>query len=502
MSRIAIVGGGIGGLTAALLLSKQGQEVTLFERAPQVGGRVAFEENGPYRIDRGPTIVLLPDMLMNTLKECGLPAESVELLRCDPLYRIHFKSGRTLTKVDGVEAQAVEIDKVYPGEGKGFIRFMKEMSALFPLGKAAFLERDFKTRRAFFSPSNLSLMARLKAFTSLRSAVGQYFHSEELKDAYSLQSLYIGGAPFRTPGIYTMLPYAEQAFGIWMLKGGYGELPRIMLKELERRGVQIHTGTTVESLLVTGGRCHGVIVQGERLSFDAVLYNGDFPHLDELLNPEVVKEGPSGRAVFPKRSYWLSKRQYKPSSGCLLIYIAACKRWTDSLTHQFFLPESLNESLKDLFDGNSIPDQPSYYVFNPVALDDSAAPAGESVLYFLVPVPSNNSIDWNTEAGPLADKILADAETRGFPGLAAHTVWRKVRTPADAEKEGMYGGGSFGIAPVLTQSGVFRPQPKPHNIQGLYAAGASVHPGGGVPIVMQGARLAVHELLKEMSSND
>lgn len=487
MSRIAIVGGGIGGLTAALLLSQQGQEVTLFERAPQVGGRVAFEEEGAYRVDRGPTIVLLPEMLLATLEEGGMPAESIELLHCDPLYRIHFKSGRTLTKVDGVEEQAAEIDKSFPGEGKGFIRFMNEMSRLFPLGKAAFLEQDFKARKDFFSLKNLSLMARLKAFKSLRSAVGQYFHSEELKDAYSLQSLYIGGAPFRTPGIYTMLPYAEQAFGIWMIKGGYGELPRIMVKELERRGVSIQTNTEVESLLVSEGRCRGVVVQGADLPFDAVIYNGDFPYLEDLLPQGTGKQ---------------SKTKFQPSSGCVLIYVGAAKRWEESLTHQFFLPESLNDSLKDLFDRNLIPDKPSYYVFNPVVLDDSAAPPGESVLYFLVPVPNTGHIDWNAVTGPLVDKVLADAEARGYPGLAAKTVWRKVRTPADAENEGMYGGGSFGIAPVLSQSGVFRPQPKPYNIDGLYAAGASVHPGGGVPIVMQGARLAVQELMKEMNTHD
>ncbi|KGE20349.1 phytoene desaturase family protein [Paenibacillus wynnii] len=512
MSRVAIVGSGIGGLTAALLLSKQGQEVTVFERASQVGGRVAFEENGPYRIDRGPTIVLLPEMLLSTLEEGGLPAGSIELLRCNPLYRVHFKSGRTLTKVDGVQEQAAEIEKSFPGEGEGFIRFMKDMSGLFPLGKAAFLERDFKNRKAFFSLKNLSLMARLQAFKSLRSAVGQYFHSEELKDAYSLQSLYIGGAPFRTPGIYTMLPYAEQAFGIWMLKGGYGELPRLMVKELERRGVRIQTRTEVESILVSGGRCRGVFVKGEELPFDAVLYNGDFPHLEGLLPQGVLKKGltlraalhqkPSPSGTTQKEEKNQSRVKFKPSSGCLLIYIGANKRWDDSLTHQFFLPDSLNDSLKDLFDHHSIPDKPSYYVFNPVALDDSAAPAGESVLYFLIPVPNKGLIDWDAVANPLADKVLADAEARGFPGLAGSTIWRKVRTPVDAEREGMYGGGSFGIAPVLSQSGVFRPQPKPYNIGGLYAAGASVHPGGGVPIVMQGARLAVHELMKEMRTHD
>lgn len=507
MSRVAIVGSGIGGLTAALLLTRQGHEVVMYERASQVGGRVAFEEQGRYRIDRGPTIVLLPEMLQDILEEGGLPRGSLELLRCDPLYRVHFRSGHVLTKFTDPSEQAEEIDRLYPGEGKGFLRFMEDMSHLYPKGRASFLERGYKNGREFFSPANLSLMVRLRAYRNLRSAVGHYFRHEELRDAFSLQSLYIGGAPFRTPGIYTMLPYAEHAFGIWMLKGGYGTLPQIMARELEDRGVQIHTSAEVESLIIEGSRCRGVNVQGKEIRYDAVLYNGDFPHLENLLPSGLFNKQDRNVAETPNTNSSLTgtvlrRGSFKPSSGCLLIYAAVSKRWPDAQVHQFFLPDSLNSSLHELFDQGQIPIDSSYYVFNPVALDSSAAPPGESVLYFLIPVPAAPDMDWDDIAGRLADKVLADAEQRGFPGLGASIVWRKLRTPEDARKEGMYGGGSFGIAPLLSQSGVFRPQPKPYALQGLYAAGASVHPGGGVPIVMQGARLAVQELIKEMSIHE
>ncbi|AIQ55215.1 phytoene desaturase family protein [Paenibacillus sp. FSL R7-0331] len=497
MSRVAIVGGGIGGLTAALLLSRQGQEVVIYERAGRVGGRVAFEEEGPYRIDQGPTIVLLPEMLNGILEEGGLPPGSLELLRCDPLCRIHFRSGRVLTKVAGLEEQAAEIEREFPGEGSGFRRFMDDMAGLFPRGKASFLEQPFHRRREFFSPANLRLMSRLRAYRSLRSAVGSYFRSEELRDAFSLQSLYIGGAPFRTPGIYTMLPYAESAFGIWMLKGGYGQLPRILSRELLSRGVEIHTGTEVEGLHVEDGRCTGIIAGGVRHSYDAVLYNGEFPLLEQLLPAELF----AGAAPVKRNGVkgTLKRGRYQPSSGCVLIYAGTDRRWPEAETHQFFLPDSLNDNLRELFDRGRISQLPSYYVFNPAAVDDSAAPPGESVLYFLIPVPADPELDWDTLAGSLAERVLEDAEQRGFPGLKSSLVWKKLRTPADAHKEGLYGGGSFGIAPVLSQLGVFRPQPKPYPIKGLYAAGASVHPGGGVPIVMQGARMAVHELMKEMN---
>ena len=487
MKRAAIVGAGIGGLTSALLLNRQGWDVTVYERGSRVGGRIGYEQNGEYRIDQGPTIVLLPDMLHGILEEAGVDRSKVELLRCDPLYRVHYSSGRVMTKMTDRGQQADEIERLFPGESRGFTKFMKDMDTLFPAGRSAFLERAFPRKRDFFTPSLLSLMGRLRAHKSVRKAVGDYFHHEELVDAYSLQSLYIGGSPFGTPGIYSLLPYAEHEYGIWMVKGGYAALPGILESELIARGGRVVLNTEVTGLRIEQGVCRGIETAAGSEDVDAVIYNGDFPHLTGLLGgiPEAVRK----------------KKPYRPSSGCVLIYVGVDKTWEDATTHQFFLPPSLDGSLREVFNQRRIPEQPSFYVFNPVAVDDSAAPAGQSVLYFLVPVPDAEGVDWSRESGALVERVLEEAEQRGFPGLRAAIRWKKVRTPADAERDGLYGGGSFGIAPILFQSGVYRPQPKPFpTIRGLYAAGASVHPGGGVPIVMQSARMAVNLLMKEMGT--
>ena len=484
--KIAIVGGGIGGLTAALLLSHRDVDVTIFERSDRLGGRIAFEEEGDQRIDQGPTIVLLPEMLYSILEEAGISRERLPLIECDPLYRIHYPDGKVLTKHRQPERQAEEVERVFPGEGKNFERFIREMSPLFPRGQASFLERDFPAWQQFFSGSNLSLMRSLRAYRNLSSAAGMYFRHQQLREAYSLQSLYIGGIPEKTPGLYTMLPYAEHAFGVWMLKGGYGRLPQILGEELAERGVTVHLNCPVDEIEVRHGVCLGVQANGEKQAFDAVLYNGDFPYITSLLSN-------SEPPIKPRRT------PYQPSTGCVLIYAGAQRQWPEMLTHQFFLPDSLNNSLRETFRKRQLPRDPSFYVFNPVALDSEAAPAGESVLYFLIPVTDEAGIDWEKDTDRLVQQVLDSAEERGFTGLRDSLKWMRVRTPADALRSGLYGGGSFGIAPILRQSGVYRPQPRPFpGIRRLYAAGASVHPGGGVPIVMQGARMAVQQIVKEL----
>ena len=482
-NKAAVIGSGIGGLTTALLLARQGFEVTVYERAARAGGRLVYEEAGPYRIDQGPTIVLLPEMLLGILEEAGIDRSRIELIRCDPMHRFDFGDGRVLTKWSDREAQEEEINRLFPGEGSGFRRFMEEMDPLYQSGVRTILERPFPKRRDFYTREVLKVLKDMRAYTNMRSAMGRYFQHDQLKDAYSLQSLYIGGSPLSTPGIYSLLPYAEHQFGVWMVKGGYASLASLLADELRERGGEIRLSEEVLSLILEDGECRGVVTPEGPAHYDAVVYNGDFPGISKLMPGSL-----------PGRN-----RKYTASSGCVLVYLGVSRRFPDTTAHQFFLNDQFVSNMKQIFNKRSIPEHPSFYVFNPVAVDETAAPEGHSVLYFLIPVPNADGAEEWGGSDALVDRILEEAEKRGFPGLRESIRWKKVRTPADAQRDGLYGGGSFGIAPALLQSGVYRPQPKPYpDIRGLFAVGASIHPGGGIPIVMQGARLCASEIVKEM----
>lgn len=482
---VAIVGGGIGGMTATLLLARRGMNVTLYEKEDRLGGRLVYEENGPYRIDRGPTIVLLPDMLLGILEEAGIERSRLPLVECEPLCRIHYQDGTSFRKFRDRERQLEELERVFPGEKEGFRRYMKDMEQAYARGYEAFLSRPFLRRTHFFTWRNMRLLIRMKAYKSVKRMAADYFRDERLQDAYSLQTLYIGGAPFRSPGVYTLIPYAEQAQGVWYVRGGYAGLAALLERELASRGVSIRTGTPIRRLTVAQGRCQGVEWDTGSSRHDAVVYNGDFPHLAGMLPPGLRRGRQPGKS-------------FVPSSGCVLIYLGLNRRWPDAEVHQFFLPSSLTAGLRQIFDERRLPDDPAFYVFNPCSLDGEAAPPDESVLYVLIPVPTGGGTDWTAEGPALAERVLEAAERRGFPGLREAIRWRSVRTPADAERDGLYRGGSFGIAPSFGQSAAFRPQIVPYpDISGLFSVGASVHPGGGVPIVMQGAKLLSDHLTRE-----
>ena len=477
--KAAIIGGGIGGMMGALFLSRQGIDVTIYEKENRLGGRLSFVERGGFRIDEGPTIVLLPEMLQQMLDEAGISRRDYKLISCDPLYSIHYRGGLTYTKYPDFNRQMEEIQRVFPNEAEGFKRFMKEGKMRFKIGKQAFLEQEFSNPREFWTRNNVKKLLKLKPYQSVQKLMSAYFRDERLQAAYSLQTLYIGGDPFHAPAMYSLVPFSEHEHGVFYLKGGYASLVKVLERELVRRGTSIQLNSNVAKIIKTGQRVTGLETAEGEQHYDAVIFNGDFPHLTSILHQP-------------------AKRSFVPSSGCVLLYFGLNCIYKEANVHQFLMGGNFAGHMRDVFERKQVPEDPAIYAFHPSVIDDSLAPAGKGVLYTLIPVPSDTPIDWKNQRDWI-DQIISRLERGPFSGLREAIEWMEIRSPEDAETFGLFKGGSFGIAPSLFQSGVFRPQVKPYPLENLYAVGASIHPGGGIPIVMQGARLMAEQLLQDRS---
>lgn len=480
---IAIVGAGIGGLTAALLLKKQGHEVTIYEKQAKLGGRLTFQSNGEYQIDQGPTIVLLPELLMEILQEADVDTDLLELRACDPLYDIHYADGTVFRKWQDPDQQIAELQAHFPMETEGYRQYMKRMKQVYDFGTEAFLSKIFANKRAFLSFQNIKFVLSSQSYRQVTKYLARFFKDQRVIHAYALQTLYIGGAPHQVPALYGLISYSEHAYGIWYLKGGYASLVPILEQQCLNKGIMIQKQQAIEEIVVEAGQVKGVRSHHGFASFDRVVFNGDYPMIDHLLPKE-----------------YRTHKAFTPSSGCILVYLGIKRRYKDQLPHQFFLSEDFDTYMEQVVDGDEIPEDPSCYVFNPIAIDPEAAPKGKSVLYMLIPVPASVHPSKDARA-ELVDSQLARIEKVSFTGLRQAIEWISIRTPRDAEKDGLYLGGSFGVAPNMTQSGGFRPQIIHPKVSGLYAVGASVHPGGGIPIVMQGARLLAHYLKEEESKH-
>lgn len=475
---IAIVGGGIGGITAALLLSKKGHAVTIYEKENKLGGRLTYQTDGTHKIDQGPTIVLLPEMLKGILSEAGVDTRLFELVSIDPLYDLHYPDGTTFRKHRDIKKQSEEISRVFPGNEQGFFQYINEMEKIFNFGTGAFLSRSFMNKRDFLSLNNLHFVLKSKSYRTVDDYLQRYFKEQRLRDAYSLQTLYIGGAPHQVPALYGLISYSEHAHGVWYLKGGYHSLIPKLEQVLNAYGVSVKKNTAVDEIVVKDNRVKGVLTGSDMIEYDKVIYNGDYPTIEGLVKGKKVLE-----------------KTYNPSSGCIMVYLGLDKRYENKLVHQFFMSNDFNHYMETVIHHHDLPEDPSIYLFDPSQIDPEAQPEGKSTLYLLIPVPTDLEVT-DEEIEAFVKKQINRVEEQAYSQLSQHIEWVSIRTPRDAEKDGLYLGGSFGVAPLLGQSGAFRPQIMHPSIKGLYAVGASVHPGGGVPIVMQGARLLASAIEK------
>lgn len=480
---VTVIGGGIGGLTTALLLSQRGYAVQVLESSAHWGGRLAFVEQDGDRIDAGPTIVLLPHDIRARLREGGIHDETVTIHRCDPMMAYHYPDGQRLTKYAEAQAMRQELERFSVGEGRAFEQYMADMAERYAWGKKTFLEQIFLNTSLKWGAKAAWHVWRKGMFRTVRRHVEHYFHDERVRDAFSLQSLYIGGNPWTAPALYALVGYAEQAYGVGYVQGGYASLVQHLVQTLQQRGVTMACGQRVSAIALDARqRVQAVCVGQETYATDAVVYNGDFPHLHALMHG-------AGKSKGPERP----KRKYTASSGCLLLYIGVQGRYLERTMHEFWMGDDLQRHMDDIFVSRTLPRNPSFYTFYPSVVDTTLTKnPTDSVLYVLVPMPSGEAVSWEKVHDEWVGWLLDQLEQRAFPQLRQRIRWLRVRTPQEAQAQGLFEGGSFGLAPTWGQSAMMRPQLKPFaQIEGLYAVGASVHPGGGIPIVMQGAKMLV-----------
>jgi len=492
--QVVVIGGGVGGLTAATRLQRAGFAVTVLEKNAEIGGRLARREIGGYAWDTGPTLLLMSDVYREFFTSAGRRMEDyLTLRRLDPNYRIRFGDGSILDMTSRIDALAGQMEQFEPGSTRGLLRFLADASLKYRLGRSQFVERNFIRAREFFSPSSLYFLARTGAASNYWRHLSHYFKDERLRQAFSFQTIYLGLSPYHSPAIYTLLAYSELVEdGLWFPEGGMYALAGALLRVAEEDGVQVQTGQTVTAIAVQGGRCLGVETDRGFVPADIVLTNADLPYAYTHLLPE-----PGQRDLSSKRIESLSY-----TCSAYMLYLGVRRRYEHLLHHNFFLGHEYRRTLDQIFAERRLPDDPAFYLCVASASDRGFAPPGGSSLMVLVPVPAESPrVDWQRERPAFRERILRLLETRaGMPDLRQQIDVCWERSPGDWQKEyNLHRGAAFGLAHGLFQAGYFRPDNRSKRVPNLYFVGASTRPGTGVPLVMIGARLVAERIAREQA---
>jgi phytoene desaturase len=491
----AVIGSGFGGLAAAIRLRQAGFDTTIYEARDKPGGRAYVYEDRGFTFDGGPTVITAPHCIEELFTLAGRKMDDyVKLVPVHPFYRLAWSDGDSMDYVGDSAEMARQFGQRNPSDAEGYLRFVEHSKKLFDIGYLELVDQPF-LRFADMVKVAPDLV-RLRADRSVYDAVSRYVNDEHVRQALTFHSLLIGGNPFDTSSLYTLIHYLEKKWGVYFPVGGTGALVRALVKLFEELGGRLRLQTPVRKIAIEQerGKTKHVVeaFDGTREHFDLVVSNADIHHTYADLFSGSRKAQRTARKL--ERMDW--------SMSLFVLYFGTNRTYRDEVVHHTVLFGPRYEALlKDIFSGTKLPDDFSLYLHAPTVTDPSLAPEGCEAFYVLSPVPhlGHAPIDWQKHGPVYAERILAYLE-RWLPDLRKHVVTKQFLTPEGFRSElRAYQGSAFSCAPTLTQSAWFRPHNRDRQIEGLYIVGAGTHPGAGLPGVINSAKATAQIILEDFA---
>ena len=490
--KAAVIGSGFGGLGAAIRLQSAGIQTILYEARDLPGGRAYVYEDEGFTFDAGPTVITAPHTLTDLFELSGRKLEDyIGLKEVQPMYRLIWSDGDRFDYVRDETTMVKQIAERSKSDAEGYQKFFKYAEEVFAKGYTELADRPFRrfSDMVAVSPS----LIRLRADRSVYKTVSKYVKDDHLRQALSFHSLLVGGNPFQTSSIYTLIHYLEREWGVFFPEGGTHALVRSLVKLFEELGGELRLSTPVKSVdLIKNGNStkHRVTDdKGSEQDFDFVVSNADVHH--------TYKKIYASSKVAKKRAKKLEKMDW--SMSLFVLYFGTDIAYDDVAHHTILFGPRYKGLLDEIFKGNGLPEDFSLYLHVPTVTDKSLAPEGCSSAYVLAPVPhlGRADVDWDEIAEEYGDRIIEALEVE-MPDLRNHIVTRRHITPKTFENElAAFKGSAFSVAPKLTQSAYFRPSNEDSGIPGLYLVGAGTHPGAGLPGVLNSAKATVDLIIQK-----
>lgn len=490
LAEVSVVGGGVGGLAAAIRLAAAGHRVTVLERNEVVGGKVASLVRDGYCFETGPSLLTLPAVFEDLFALAGSSlADAVDLVRLDPICRYRFPDSSTFDTRSRVEDTEQAVDTWSPGSGREWRTFHERGLAAWNIAERTFfagpMDSPVDLARRLRSPSDL---VRIAGFRTLHQHAVRTFRDQRLVNYVDRYATYSGSSPYAAPATLACIPAIEQELGAWYVRGGLGRLASALASAALGLGVSVRTGTDVGSITHRDGRVCGVrLVDGEERPADIVVSDVDADHLYRDLVPD-------------RRRLRRLARAGRSSSGFVLL-AGVSGRTRDIAHHNVSFPKSYRSEFDALFGDRQPVADPAIYVCCSSVTDADQAPSGDENWFVLVNAPAGGATDWEAEAPRYRDHLLDVMSNRGWD-LSGRLKFVETITPADiasryrSDQGAIYGTSSNGRIAAFLRPGNRGP------LRGLYLVGGSSHPGGGLPLVAISARIVADLVSADLVAAD
>lgn len=490
--RAAVIGGGIGGLSAAIRLRLAGLEVTVYEQNPAVGGKMSEVHLDGFRFDTGPSVITMRRAFDDVFAEAGRRLEDyLTLLPVDPLTRYFYRDGAVLDASADPDVMAARLT-AFAGaaDAAGYRRYLAYARRIHDITAPVFIYSDPPTLwRLARTP--LRDMPAVDPLRTMDGAIRSFVHSPGLRQLLGRFATYVGASPYLAPATLNVIAHVELAQGVWYPRGGIYAIATAFARLAAELGVQIRTGARIEQIALRAGRAAGVVIDGATEPADVVIANVDVATVYERLLPP--------GSVPTSRVRALTERETSCSGFILLLGVAGEH---PALAHHnifFSAPEDYRREFDDNFRRGVPPDDPTVYVAITSKTDPDHAPPGHENWFVLVNAPPlGPAFDWATQAAAYRERVLATLKRFGIDLTGKIRVERMI-TPVDLERlTGARRGALYGTSSNDRFNALRRPHNRCPDVPGLYFAGGTTHPGGGVPMVTLSGKVAAALALRDL----
>ena len=490
-SRVVVIGGGLGGLSAAISLATEGFSVQILEKNDKLGGKLNILEKDGFSFDLGPSILTMPHIFENLFSRAGKNmADYVQIEKVEPHWRNFFPDGMTIDLCEDADQQRRELEKLGQETWGEFQRFMTYSKKLCIETEAGYFAKGldgFWDLLKFYGP--LRSLISFDVFRSMDQGVRRFISNPKLVDIFNYFIKYVGSSPYDAPALLNLLPYIQYHYGLWYVKGGMYGLAQALERLALELGVEIRLQAEVAEIQTQGKQATGVrLLDGEIIPADIVVSNMEvIPAMQKLL--------PSTPAVLKKM------QRFEPTCSGLVLHLGVNRLYPQLAHHNFFYSAEPREHFDAVFHSGKLSDDPTIYLVAPVKSDPNIAPAGCEIIKILPHIPHINPDKPLTAEDYLAlrERVLEKLERMGLTDLRKHIVTEEYWTPHDIQSRYYSNQGSiYGVVSDRYKNLGFKAPQRSSQLSNLYFVGGSVNPGGGMPMVVLSGQLVRDKILADL----
>jgi phytoene desaturase len=489
MANISIIGSGFSGLAAACFAAKAGHEVSVFEKNSDVGGRARTYSDQGFTFDMGPSWYWMPDIFDNFFAQFGKKtSDYYTLQKLDPGFQIVFSAAEVMEVSADLTKLYATFEAIEPGSTLALDKFLKEAKFKYEVGMKDLV---YKPAFSWFEYANLDVavgMLKSNLFSSVTSYVSKYFKDPRLVALMEFPVLFLGAMANKIPALYTMMNYSALVQGTFYPEGGMSQIITGMQTLAKSLGVQFHTDTPIQKIIIENGCVTGLQHKEGIYSTDGVIASADYNHVEQQLLEPQYRNYPA--------SYW-EKKTFAPS--CLIYYLGVNKRVSKLTHHTLFFDADFDKHAGEIYNKPKWPEKPLFYVCCPSKTDPSVAPAGMENIFILVPI-ATGLLDTDERRESYFDGLISRIEEFTGDRFKENIIYKKSYCLNNfVDDYHAFGGNAYGLANTLSQTAVLKPSLRNKRVSNLFYAGQLTVPGPGVPPALISGQVAAVELLKKLN---